>query len=156
MSERSDAGHEPSRWSMDLRGTTAPALVQIRRWASRTLTHVDDAHLGDVLLVATELVTNAYDHGEGPWQVRMSHTRVPCRVRIEVDDGSRDRPVVATPSLDRPGGRGMQIVEKLSDAWGVLEHPVGKTVWAEVPCSGVDAAPRASSPGTGPVRITDR
>jgi anti-sigma regulatory factor (Ser/Thr protein kinase) len=145
----SDPVPPPPSWSMDLRGTTAPALVEIRRWASRTLARVDDAHLGDVLLVATELVTNAYDHGDGPLQVRMSRTPSPCRVRIEVDDSCPDRPVLATPSLDRPGGRGMHIVAKLAGTWGVLEHPAGgKTVWAEVSCDGVDAVPCAAVTGS--------
>ncbi|MDS0135904.1 MULTISPECIES: ATP-binding protein [unclassified Amycolatopsis] len=140
MPEGSDAGSEAAPWSLDLRGTTAPVLVQVRRWASRTLTQVDDAHLGDVLLVATELVTNAYDHSQGPLQIRMSHTPTPCRVRIEVDDSSPDQPVVAAPSPQRLGGRGMQIVDKLAETWGVLAHPAGgKTVWAEVSCAGLDA-----------------
>lgn len=140
-----DLASPPPFWSMDLRGTTAPALVEIRRWASRTLTQVDDTHLGDVLLVATELVTNAYDHGHGPLQVRMSHTPVPCRIRIEVDDECPDHPVLTTPSLERLGGRGMHIVDKLAHAWGVLEHPAGrKTVWAEVSCDGIDAVPCAA------------
>ncbi|MET8852286.1 ATP-binding protein [Amycolatopsis sp. NPDC004625] len=140
----------PSSWSMDLRGTTAPALVEIRRWASRALTQVDDTYLGDVLLVATELVTNAYDHGDGPLQVRMSHTPNPCRVRLEVDDSCRDRPVLGTPSLERPGGRGMHIVAKLARTWGVLELPAGsKTVWAEVSCDSADAVPCAAVTGSG-------
>ncbi|ADJ49543.1 ATPase [Amycolatopsis mediterranei S699] len=135
----------PPSWSMDLRGTTAPALVEIRRWASRALARVADAHLGDVLLVATELVTNAYDHGEGPLQVRMSHTPSPCRVRIEVDDNCPDHPQLTVPSLERPGGRGMHIVDKLACSWGVAEHPAGsKTVWAEVSCGGSDAVPCAA------------
>ncbi|MBE1495850.1 anti-sigma regulatory factor (Ser/Thr protein kinase) [Amycolatopsis lexingtonensis] len=130
----------PAPWAMDLRGTTAPALVGIRRWASRALAHVGDDHLGDVLLVATELVTNAYDHGKGPVQVRMSRTARPCRVRIEVEDNCLEHPVVVTPSADTPGGRGMQIVAKLAAAWGVREHRAsgGKTVWAEVPCDGAE------------------
>lgn len=140
-------------WSMDLRGTTAPALVQVRRWASRTLTEVNDAHLGDVLLVATELVTNAYDHGQGPLQVRMSYNARPCRVRIEVDDSNLEHPV-RTPPHDTGGGRGMHIVDKLAAAWGVRETPAsgGKTVWAEVSCDGSDAvpcAPAAADPTRG-------
>ncbi|WP_328452795.1 ATP-binding protein [Amycolatopsis sp. NBC_00438] len=132
---------------MDLRDTTAPALVGVRRWASRTLTQVDDAHLGDVLLVATELVTNAYDHGQGPVQIRTSHTTAPCRVRIEVEDSSAEHPVIAAPSLKRAGGRGMRIVDKLAADWGVQEHPAngGKTVWADVSCDGVDAVPCAAA-----------
>ncbi|MEV6823742.1 ATP-binding protein [Amycolatopsis sp. NPDC051102] len=146
---RSDPDPAPPSWSMDLRGTSTPALVEVRRWASRALARVDDAHLGDVLLVATELVTNAYDHGDGPLQVRMSHTPSSCRVRIEVDDSCPDHPVLATPSLERPGGRGMHIVAKLARTWGVREHPGGsKTVWAEVSCDGIDAVPCAAMAGS--------
>ena len=128
-------------WSLDLRGTSVPVLVQVRRWAARTLDRVDDAHLGDVLIVVTELVTNAYDHGRGPSEIRMNYAPRPCLVRIEVDDGSLAHPVVASPSLTRPGGRGMLIVEKLTAAWGVREHREtgGKTVWAEVACDGAQA-----------------
>ncbi len=146
MSDGGTGRNGATPWSMDLRGTTAPALVEVRRWASRTLTEVDDAHLGDVLIVATELVTNAYDHGRGPVQIRMSHTAVPCRVRIEVDDNSPDRPVVVTRSIGMVGGRGMQLVDKLAAAWGV-RYPsatAGKTVWAEVSCDGVDVVPCAA------------
>jgi len=144
-----DLAPAPPSWSLDLRDTGAPALVEVRRWASRTLARVDDAHLGDVLLVVTELVTNAYDHGQGPREVRMSHTPAPCRVRIEVEDSSRDHPVLATPSPERPGGRGIQIVDKLADHWGVLEHRAGgKTVWAEVSCAGLDAIPCAAAVGS--------
>jgi anti-sigma regulatory factor (Ser/Thr protein kinase) len=148
MSQGNDGRDGSSPWSMDLRGTTAPALVQVRRWASRTLTEVGDAHLGDVLLVATELVTNAYDHGDGPLQVRMSYTARPCRVRIEVDDNSLEHPAI-TPPLATGGGRGMHIVDKLASAWGVREPPAssGKTVWAEVSCDGVDAVSCAASLG---------
>jgi anti-sigma regulatory factor (Ser/Thr protein kinase) len=128
-------------WSLDLRGTSAPVLVQIRRWAARTLDGVGDDQLGDVLIVVTELVTNAYDHGRGPSEIRMSCTPPPRRVRVEVDDGCPDPPVVVNPSLTTPGGRGMLIVEKLTAAWGVREHGEsgGKTVWAEVACDGAGA-----------------
>ena len=140
-----DYGRPPSvaRWSLDLRGTAVPALVQVRRWASRTLRSVDDDHLSDVLLVATELVTNAYDHGQGPLEIRMSHTVTPCRVRIEVDDSCLDRPFVVGPADARPRGRGMLIVDKLAADWGVREHTeLGtKTVWAEMACEGIGDIP---------------
>ena len=131
---------------MDLRGTTAPALVEVRRWASRTLQAVDDAHLADVLLVATELVANAYDHGHGPLAVRMSHTPRPCRVRIEVDDNNPEHPMVRAATSTQPRGRGMAIVTKLAAAWGVHDHhaTTSKTVWAEVACDGIDATPCAA------------
>lgn len=131
--------------SMDLRGTSTPVLVQVRRWAARALAEVDDVHLDDVLLVVTELVTNAYDHGEGPLEVRMQYSPAPCRVRIEVDDSCLAHPVVAAPSQTAPGGRGMLLVAKLTAGWGVRERPGtgGKTVWAEVSCDALDTDPGA-------------
>ncbi|WP_410573843.1 ATP-binding protein [Amycolatopsis sp. cmx-4-61] len=140
-------GTEAPPWSWDLRGSSAPALVQVRRWASRTLTEVDDVHLGDVLMVVTELVTNAYDHGQGPLEVRMDYRRTPCLVHIEVDDSCPDHPVVAAPGHTTPGGRGMLIVEKLAVGWGVRDRPGtgGKTVWADVACDGPEAQPDAQT-----------
>jgi anti-sigma regulatory factor (Ser/Thr protein kinase) len=134
------------RASLDLRGASASVAAQVRRWTSNTLTGIGDAHLGDVLMVVTELVTNAYEHGRGALEVRMGHARAPCRVRIEVDDSCLDHPVVAAPSQTTPGGRGMLMVEKLAVGWGVQEHrgTGGKTVWADVACDGDDAEPCAS------------
>ncbi|MEU0529079.1 ATP-binding protein [Amycolatopsis tolypomycina] len=148
MPEASGNRNGPEPCSIDLRGTTAPPLVEVRRWASRTLTRISEAHLLDALIVTTELVTNAYDHGRGPVEVRLSHTATPCRVRIEVDDRSRTHPIVKVPALDVPGGRGMQIVNRIAADWGVQDHPAtgGKTVWAVVACDGVDAVPCAAVP----------
>jgi anti-sigma regulatory factor (Ser/Thr protein kinase) len=134
------------RASLDLRGTSTSVLAQIRRWASRTLAGVGDPHLGDVLMVVTELVTNAFEHGRGAVEVRMGYARAPCLVRIEVDDSCLDHPVVVAPSRTAPGGRGMLMVENLAAGWGVREHREtgGKTVWADVSCDGTGAEPCAS------------
>jgi anti-sigma regulatory factor (Ser/Thr protein kinase) len=130
-------------WSLDLRGTEDPALVEVRRWAARNLGALDDGHLGDVMLVATELVTNAYDHGNGALRVQMSHTSAPCRVRIEVDDSCREPPRLTRVPGIRPHGRGMLIVDRLAEDWGVRQNhdTGGKTVWAEVSCAGDGSSP---------------
>jgi anti-sigma regulatory factor (Ser/Thr protein kinase) len=133
----------PAPLALDLRDTGVPALVQVRRWAASALSAVDDAHLGDVMLVATELLTNAYDHGNGPLQVRMSYTPTPCQVRVEVDDSCLEHPVVVRPGNTQPHGRGMLIVDKLAKAWGVRDHSAtgSKTVWAQISCDGADRTP---------------
>lgn len=112
-----------------------PELVTARRWAARRLADLTDAELGDVLLVATELVTNAYDHGAPPREIRMMRLIEPCAVRIEVDDSSSQLPVKSQSVIGRPRGRGLVIVDKLAEDWGVIPNVVGKTVWAEVSCS---------------------
>jgi hypothetical protein len=96
----------------------------------------------DVLLVVSELVTNACLHAGGPEELRVH--RCPKSLRLEVFDGGSGDPSPRTPHrAGRPGGHGMFIVQRLCLDWGVVRqqdgHP-GKMVWAEV------AAP-APNPG---------
>ncbi|MET7526884.1 MULTISPECIES: ATP-binding protein [Streptomyces] len=87
----------------------------------------------DVLLVVSELVTNACLHAEGPEELRIGCT--PKVLRVEVLDGGAGQPAPRTPHrAGRPGGHGMFIVQRLCLDWGVLRVPgePGKTVWAEL------------------------
>ncbi|MCS7484795.1 ATP-binding protein [Umezawaea endophytica] len=84
----------------------------------------------DAALVVTELVSNGADHAEGP--LRLTVNRTEGGVRIEVHDRSSALPVVRPVSPESPRGRGMIIVNALSDSWGVEPDADGKTVWAEL------------------------
>jgi anti-sigma regulatory factor (Ser/Thr protein kinase) len=145
MPDRGDDTDRDVPWALDLRGVNVTAVARVRRWATSMLTALDDTHLADVLLVATELVTNAWDHGDGAVQVRMSHSARPCQVLIEVDDNSREHPVLVHGDNSRPRGRGMFIVTQLATTWGVRDQPSAgsKTVWAHVSCDGGDRIPCA-------------
>ncbi|WP_405908229.1 ATP-binding protein [Streptomyces sp. NBC_00828] len=87
----------------------------------------------DVLLVVSELVTNACLHAEGPEELRIAcDNKV---LRVEVSDRGAGQPAPRTPHrAGRPGGHGMFIVQRLCLDWGVVRTPggVGKTVWAEL------------------------
>jgi anti-sigma regulatory factor (Ser/Thr protein kinase) len=87
----------------------------------------------DVLLVVSELVTNACLHGEGPEELRLGKgTKV---LRIEVADRGDGSPALRTTRrAGRPGGHGMFIVQRLCLDWGVAHEAgaPGKTVWAEL------------------------
>lgn len=87
----------------------------------------------DVLLVVSELVTNACLHAEGPDQLSIScDNKV---IRVEVSDLGTGEPSPRTPhQAGRPGGHGMFIVQRLCLDWGVVRTPgrAGKTVWAEL------------------------
>src|SRR4051812_42943130 len=86
----------------------------------------------DVLLVVSELVTNACLHAGGPDGLTVSlDNKV---LRIEVTDQGAGQPEPRTPHrAGRPGGHGMFIVQRLFLGWGVVRTPgvTGKTVWGE-------------------------
>ncbi|QLJ00046.1 ATP-binding protein [Streptomyces sp. NEAU-sy36] len=87
----------------------------------------------DVLLVVSELVTNACLHAEGPDELVLTcDNKV---IRLEVTDRGAGQPAPRNPHrAGRPGGHGMFIVQRLCLDWGVLRSPgrPGKTVWAEL------------------------
>jgi signal transduction histidine kinase len=87
----------------------------------------------DILLVVSELVTNACLHAGGAEELRL--LRIVGGLRMEVADGGGGRPEPRIPHRgSRPGGHGMYIVQRLCADWGTIldaEGP-GKTVWAEI------------------------
>ncbi len=89
----------------------------------------------DLLLVVSELVTNAVVHGAEPIVVTV--VRAAERVRVEVTDGLSDAsPQNSRAAPDAETGRGLSVVTRLACAWGWRASPGrGKTVWAEVPLS---------------------
>jgi anti-sigma regulatory factor (Ser/Thr protein kinase) len=69
-----------------------------------------------VLLLTTELVTNAVRHATGPLGLRLA--RSDEGLLVEVDDRASRLPVVQDLDLDAVSGRGLLLVDKLSDGWG--------------------------------------
>ncbi len=90
------------------------------------------SHVCDVLLVVSELVTNAVRYGTEPGDfVVVALDTDTDRTRVEVHDTRRRRPRRKPESVSRERGRGLFIVEALA-TWGLGERPMGKFVWAEV------------------------
>jgi len=85
---------------------------------------------GDSELILTELVTNAQLHGTPPITVGV-HV-LPDRARFEISDASAGTPVGLVQNPESMTGRGLMLVEALSDRWGVDRQDQGKLVWAEV------------------------
>ena len=77
-------------------------------------------------LMASELATNCVRHAKTDFELTVE---VEGEIRVEVRDVSRGRPTVRSPELAEPSGRGLRIVQALSDAWGVTPSPEGKIVW---------------------------
>lgn len=86
----------------------------------------------DAELLATELVTNAVRHSCGPIDVR-AYVR-DGYLRLEVADAGVDAtPVPRTAHPDDEGGRGMELVDKLSARWGWRTTTHSKVVWLDLP-----------------------
>lgn len=109
-------------------------LARMRRWVAAELADLDEDQVQIVLLVATELMTNAHDHAGGSLGMRMRRAYGPGRVRIEVDDVSPNLPMKGNFRLGTSHGRGLLLVGSLSSSWGTEHLPAGdgKTVWAEI------------------------
>lgn len=80
-----------------------------------------------VLVLTSELVTNAVRHGAGPVELRLTLSSE--AIRVEVQDQSGQRPVLRAPDRETISGRGLLLVDALSGAWGVEPAGTGKTVW---------------------------
>ncbi|MEU0053350.1 ATP-binding protein [Streptomyces sp. NPDC006184] len=85
----------------------------------------------DAVLLVSELVGNAVRHtGARVFGLRMR--RRPGWVRVEVRDPSRGLPCLMPVQELDVSGRGLFLVDKLSDRWGVDLLPRGKTTWFEM------------------------
>ncbi|WP_344606081.1 ATP-binding protein [Streptomyces glaucus] len=85
----------------------------------------------DVVLLVSELVGNAVRHtGARVFGLRMRRFR--GRVRVEVRDPSRGLPCLMPVQETDLSGRGLFLVDRLSDRWGVDLLPRGKTTWFEM------------------------
>lgn len=81
-------------------------------------------------LLVSELVTNAVLHAQSGIEVVVRHGG--RRLRVEVGDASRTPPVLRRHDEDAMTGRGLSLVDQLSEAWGVERNADGKRVWFEV------------------------
>ncbi|MGV9455500.1 SpoIIE family protein phosphatase [Streptomyces sp. NPDC003635] len=108
------------------------AVGHARRFTRRAMRSWGLAEQTDaVLLVVSELVTNALVHTEGP--VRLDLTLINSRLRVAVADTSPRSPVKPRSiGWEATGGRGILLVEAMSTAWGTLPVSGGKQVWSEI------------------------
>jgi anti-sigma regulatory factor (Ser/Thr protein kinase) len=124
------------RGALLVRHEAASAAI-VRRQLARDLASYDlpPNAIDNAVLVASELVGNAVRHTSATesatldvsWDVDSSG------VRVCVGDPGDEQPQLRTVGEDEPSGRGLKIVDAMSDDWGVERGDRGKTVWAHVP-----------------------
>ncbi|MGW5122040.1 ATP-binding protein [Streptomyces noursei] len=110
--------------------TTRHILEQgLLRWGVRGPRH-------DILLVATELVTNAIRHAlrEVGEHAQLAVAPQTNSVLCAVTDPSTAPPILRYAPLRENSGYGLQIVDYVSHSWGYSNAEAsGKVVWARVP-----------------------
>jgi len=87
--------------------------------------------LGEIVeLCTSELATNALVHANSPVLLVMS--LLPESVRIEVEDAEPGGIEAGGLIHDAESGRGLAIVDAMTESWGVEQHDTGKVVWFQL------------------------
>ncbi|WP_344938729.1 ATP-binding protein [Sphaerisporangium flaviroseum] len=126
-------------WRGEFPGEEA-SVPAARAWVRGLLvTWIAAPALDDVLLLLSEVVTNAVAHSASG---RAADGRVAVRVawaarvvHVEVTDAgsATSAPVARVAAADGDGGRGLWLVNAIATAWGSHHDPaVGRTVWFQV------------------------
>ncbi|MFC7219159.1 ATP-binding protein [Streptomyces polyrhachis] len=110
-----------------------------RRWARARLAWVgveaDDPSAETLILLISELVTNAVVHTGRPAELHMALPPpggAAGILRVEVVDGSVRAPQLRQAASDATHGRGLELVGALADRWGWEVESGGKRIWCEV------------------------
>ncbi|MEV1249690.1 ATP-binding protein [Nonomuraea sp. NPDC049750] len=114
----------------------AVSVPEAREWVGSLLSvGVPSPLLDDVLLLLSEVVTNAITHSDSAHalggQVTVQITRTGTTVRVEVTDAgsATTAPAVRAPNLEDDGGRGLWLVALLAEEWGFHRDETGGSVW---------------------------
>jgi anti-sigma regulatory factor (Ser/Thr protein kinase) len=115
-------------------GCRPHSVPAARRFVRDVLSDHSRKAVEAVELMATELATNCVQHAQTAFELTIHDGQ--GQIRIEVRDTGPGRPVPQSPTPLERRGRGLRIVEAMSDGWGVDPSSQGKTVWFTVPQSG--------------------
>ncbi|MEH0936973.1 ATP-binding SpoIIE family protein phosphatase [Micromonospora psammae] len=110
---------------------TAPSRV--RHWLTAQLTEwrVPEAVIGAAVLCTSELTTNALLHAGTAARVEIDLSAERLLVSV-ADSGTRGTVTRAQTDTLSSRGRGLGLIEQLSDAWGTDPTVRGSTVWFEI------------------------
>jgi len=97
-------------------------------------------------LMTSELATNCIQHAKTDFELAIDARE---QIRVEVRDGDQGQPTVQFPTPEDQSGRGLRIVDAMSDTWGVIRSAQGKTVWfaLQARADGTDGSERSSVSG---------
>jgi signal transduction histidine kinase/DNA-binding response OmpR family regulator len=137
---------QPQQTTSAIRHITAEerAVYEARQFAATNLRdwEIPEARAREIVLLVSELVTNAVRYGQPPMELRIRRT--PAHVVLEVYDAAPFLPRKLRPTPEDEHGRGLQLVAHLADRWGTRPTQHGKSVWCvfSTPPTGPDPRPR--------------
>lgn len=102
-----------------------------RLWLALHTPHPPASTVEDIILVASELVTNAYRHGGERITLRLRQQDSGCRVEVHDSGTATPGPTAGACTDDAENGRGLAIVSQLSTL-GQLRNSAGTTAWADL------------------------
>jgi anti-sigma regulatory factor (Ser/Thr protein kinase) len=110
---------------------TGPSRV--RQWMTTRLREwsVPEPVIGAAILCTSELTTNALLHAGTPAQVHIDLSAERLLVSV-ADTGTRGSVTRARTDALSSRGRGLGLIEELSDTWGTDPTVRGSTVWFEM------------------------
>jgi Histidine kinase-like ATPase domain len=123
----------------------AEAVRDARQFTAATLTEWGVAgRRGDIMIVVSELLTNALRHSlpspatTAPgWPVRLGLLQRGHCLLCAVADSSSQVPVLHEPGYLAETGRGLHVIAALCEQWGCTPPgPGGKVVWASFSAAG--------------------
>jgi anti-sigma regulatory factor (Ser/Thr protein kinase) len=121
-----EGGGTVTRWNLPHDLSSASQARDLVRTALAGLASVDDA-----VLIASELVVNAVDHGSPPVVLEVTRTATQAVIAVENAGTAVPQPQPADPDASR--GRGLGIVAGLAADWGWSASEDTVRVWAAIP-----------------------
>jgi anti-sigma regulatory factor (Ser/Thr protein kinase) len=103
------------------------SIREARSFTERALAGTDPETLESIVLMVSELATNAVRHAGSEFRVDIGSED--GAVRVVVADRGVGVPVMRAPTHEEPTGRGLRIIDRLSDAWGTADGTTGTEVW---------------------------
>jgi anti-sigma regulatory factor (Ser/Thr protein kinase) len=110
---------------------TVDSVTAARRFVQEVLHDAPLPVRNAVILMVSELASNCIRHTDSDFELTIR--QVGDEIRVEATDCGGGVPTMRMPAPTDPSGRGLQIIDMFSTAWGHEERSgKGKTVWFSV------------------------